>query len=377
MSPQATLDTSHTLSDDTFYLNMGPQHPSTHGVLRLLLRLSGERVLECDPVLGYSHRGQEHIAQTKGWLQFLPYPGRMDYLAALMFNHAHCLAIEKAAGIAVPERAEYIRVICAELNRISSHLLWLGAYLMDLGAFTPFLYCFDDREDIMDLLLPITGSRLTYCYCRFGGVAKDVDDDFVAGTRAFIKKLRGRLKDYDKLVNKNIIFINRTKNVGVITLETARAYGLTGPCLRGSGLAYDVRKAEPYSLYPEFKFDIPSFPGGDSLDRYMVRFLEMEQSLRIIEQALERLPQGPVAPAKPVRVVKVPAGDYLSLYESARGQVGIYTVSDGGKSPARMKWRVPSFSNLSVLPKLLVGTLVADTIAVLGSVDVVMPEIDR
>lgn len=377
MTPQAKLDPSHTLSDDTFYLNMGPQHPSTHGVLRLLLRLSGERIMECDPVLGYSHRGQEHIAQNKTYLQFLPYPGRMDYLAALMFNHAHCLAIEKAAGIAVPERAEYIRTICAELNRISSHLLWLGAYLMDLGAFTPFLYCFDDREDIMDLLLPVTGSRLTYCYCRFGGVAKDVDADFVTGVRAFIKKLRGRMKDYDKLVNKNVIFINRTKDVGVISQETALAYGLTGPCLRGSGVAYDVRRAEPYGVYPELAFDIPVFANGDCLDRYMVRFLEMEQSLRIIEQALDRLPEGPIAPAKPVRVVKVPVGDYLSVYESARGQVGIYLVSDGGKNPYRMKWRVPSFSNLSVLPMLLVNTLVADTIAILGSVDVVMPEIDR
>lgn len=366
-----------TLTDDTFYLNMGPQHPSTHGVLRLLLRLSGERIVECDPVLGYSHRGHEHMAQTRSYIQFLPNPSRLDYLSGLLFNHAHCMAIEKAAGIEVPERAEYIRVITSELNRISSHLLWYGAYLMDLGAYTPFLYCFDDREDLMDLLLPLTGSRLTYCYSRFGGVAKDVDDAFIAGARAFIKKLRGRLKDYDKLVNKNIIFINRTRDVGVIPLEEAKAYGLTGPCIRGSGLAYDVRKAEPYSVYSEFNFDIPVFPEGDCLARHLVRYYEMEQSLRIIEQALDRLPGGPVAPAKPVRMVKVPAGDYHTVYESARGQVGIYLVSEGGKNPARMKWRVPSFSNLCILPKLLVNTLVADTIAILGSVDVVMPEIDR
>jgi NADH-quinone oxidoreductase subunit D len=366
-----------TITEDTFWLNLGPQHPSTHGVLRILLRLDGERIVEAEPVIGYSHRGHEHMAQNRAYLQFMPNTSRMDYLAGLMFNHAYCLAVEKACGIQVPPRAECIRVICSELNRLSSHLLWFGAYLMDLGGFTPFLYAFDDREDILSILGEVSGSRLTYSYCRFGGVSRDVNEEFLARTRKFIPKMRSRLKDYDTLVTKNIIFVKRTKEIGFISKEEARDYALTGPCLRGSGVSFDIRKVEPYSLYPELSFDIPVLPNGDSFDRYMVRMLEMEQSLRIIEQALGRLPGGPIRAEGVQQWLEPPAGEYHFSYESPRGHLGIYIVSDGTRIPYRMKWRVPSLSNLSILPQVLKGTLLADTIAILGSMDVVIPEIDR
>lgn len=367
-----------TITEDTFWLNLGPQHPSTHGVLRILLRLDGERIVEAEPVLGYIHRAHEHMAQNRAYIQFIPNTSRMDYLAGLMFNHAYCLAVEKACGIQVPRRAELIRVICAELNRLSSHLMWFGAYLMDLGGMTPFLYSFgDDREDILSILGEVSGSRLTYSYCRFGGVSQDLNEAFLAKTRKFIPKLRGKLKDYDTLVTKNIIFVKRTKDVGIISAEEARDYGLTGPCVRGSGVLFDIRKSEPYSLYPEFSFDIPVLQNGDCFDRYLVRMLEMEQSLRIIEQALDKLPDGPVRAQGVQQWLEPPAGEYHFSYESARGHLGIYIVSDGTRIPYRMKWRVPSFGNLSILPQVLKGTLLADTIAILGSTDVVIPEIDR
>ncbi|MEW6663937.1 MAG: NADH-quinone oxidoreductase subunit D [Thermodesulfobacteriota bacterium] len=366
-----------TITDDTFWLNLGPQHPSTHGVLRILLKLDGERIVEAEPVIGYSHRAHEHMAQTRAYLQFMPNTSRMDYLAGLMFNHAYCLALEKACGIEVPRRAELIRVICAELNRISSHLLWFGVYVMDLGGFTPFLYGFDDREDVLAILGEASGSRLTYSYCRFGGVCRDLNEAFVAKTRQFIPKLRARLKDYETLVSKNIIFMKRTQDIGLISREEARDYALTGPCLRASGVSYDVRKNEPYSLYPEFSFEIPVRTNGDCFDRYMVRMLEMEQSLRIVEQALERLPDGPIRAKGVPQWLAPPAGEYHFSYESPRGHLGIYIVSDGTRIPYRMKWRVPSMSNLSITPEVLKGTLLADTIAILGSLDLVIPEIDR
>ena len=366
-----------TLTGDTFYLNMGPQHPSTHGVLRLLLRLNGEWIVEAEPIIGYSHRGHEHMAQNRTYAQFLPNTSRMDYLAGLMYNHAYCLAVEKACGIVPPPRAEYIRVICAELNRVSSHLLWFGTFLLDLGGITPFLYSFDDREDILDILGEITGSRLTYSYCRFGGVRDDINDRFIEGIRAFIPKLRSRLRDYKTLVTKNVIFVNRTRDVGVISEELAGQYAVTGPCLRASGIPYDVRKMEPYSVYPEFVFEIPTGKKGDCYDRYQVRMVEMEQSLRIIEQALDRMPEGPCLASGIPLWVQPPEGEYHFSYETPRGHLGIYFVSDGSRIPYRMKWRTPSFSNLSVTPAILPNTLIADAIAILGSIDVVIPEIDR
>ena len=296
------------VEEKTFYLNLGPQHPSTHGVLRIVLEMDGEYIVNSDPVIGYGHRAHEKMGELKTYQQFLPNMGRVDYLHALAYNQCWCMAVEKLTGLAVPERAEFIRVITSELNRISSHLLWFGAYLMDLGAFTPFLYCFDDREQILDLLDRLTGSRLTYCFYRFGGVPVDLDDEFIAGCREFVKRLRSRWDDYHNLVTKNVIFINRTRDVGILTPEQAVKYGVTGPPLRGSGIAYDIRKSEPFSVYPQFDFEIPIGEKGDVYDRYIVRLREMEQSLRIIEQALDKLPSGPDYGGKGAQAAKTRRG---------------------------------------------------------------------
>lgn len=361
-----------------YLINMGPQHPSTHGVLRLLLHLDGERVLDTLPVIGYSHRDHEKMAEKKNYLQFLPNMGRMDYVGAMSFNFGYAGLIERAMGLACPPRAEYLRVLTTELNRIASHLLWLGTYLLDLGAFTPFFYCFDDREDILDALEMLTGERLTYNYFRFGGVAFDIPDGFTESVKAFIPKMRKRLKDYATLIEKNVIFIKRTRDIGLLTTDDALSYGVTGPILRASGVAYDVRKIEPFSVYPELDFEIPVFNTCDAFARYQVRMAEIEQSLRIIEQALAKMPPGPVkadkAPKSSPRVAK---GEVYFAVESARGHYGEYLVSDAGANPYRLKQRTPSYANLSALPVMLKGLLVADVVAVLGSIDVVMPEVDR
>ncbi|MDO9071149.1 MAG: NADH-quinone oxidoreductase subunit D, partial [Deltaproteobacteria bacterium] len=262
-------------------------------------------------------------------------------------------------------------------NRISSHLLWFGAYLMDLGAFTPFLYCFDDREHLLDLLDGLTGSRLTYCFFRFGGVPLDIDADFVAGCRAFVSRLRSRWDDYNNLVTKNVIFINRTRDVGIITRDQCIKYGITGPNLRGSGIPYDIRKSEPYSAYPEFDFEIPIGSKGDIYDRYIVRLAEMEQSLRIIEQACNQLPDGPIMAEKVPKRIKPPVGEVYQAVETARGEFGMYIVSQGDVKPYRIKLRTPSFANMSFFPEMAQDNLVADLVANLGSIDVVIPEIDR
>jgi NADH-quinone oxidoreductase subunit D len=365
------------VEERTFYLNLGPQHPSTHGVLRIVLEMDGEYIVNSDPVIGYGHRAHEKMGELKTYQQFLPNMGRVDYLHALAYNQCWCMAVEKLTGLVVPERAEFIRVITSELNRISSHLLWFGAYLMDLGAFTPFLYCFDDREQILDLLDRLTGSRLTYCFYRFGGVPADIDDDFIAGCREFVKRLRSRWDDYDNLVTKNVIFINRTRDVGLLTPELAVKYGVTGPTLRGSSIAYDIRRSEPFSVYPQFDFEIPIGDRGDVYDRYIVRLREMEQSLRIIEQALDKLPAGPIMAEKVPKRLKPAEGEVYQAVETARGEFGIYVVSKGDVKPYRVKLRVPSYSNLSVLPELIKDTMVADAVAILGSIDLVIPEIDR
>ncbi|OPX19878.1 MAG: NADH dehydrogenase [Desulfobacca sp. 4484_104] len=365
------------IEEKTFYLNLGPQHPSTHGVLRILLEMDGEFIANSEPVIGYGHRAHEKMAELRTYQQYLPNMGRVDYLHALAYNHGYCLAVERLAGIEVPERAEFIRVITSELNRIASHLLWFGAYLLDLGAFTPFLYCFDDRENVVDILDRVTGSRLTYCYFRFGGVRDDIDDEFIAGCRAFITRLRSRWQDYDDLVTKNVIFINRTRDVGIITPEQALKYGVTGPCLRGSGIPYDIRRSEPYSVYPLFDFEIPIGERGDIMDRYVVRLREMEQSLRIIEQALDKLPNGPIMAEKVPKRLKPAEGEVYAAVESGRGEFGTYIVSKGDTKPYRIKLRVPSFSNLSIISELIKDTLVADMVAILGSLDLVIPEVDR
>ncbi|OQX11476.1 MAG: NADH dehydrogenase [Desulfobulbaceae bacterium A2] len=364
--------------DETFVLNLGPQHPATHGVLRVKLVMDGEYIVSAEPVLGYIHRMHEKMGENRTYAQFLPNTPRLDYLSALSYNHGYVLAVERAAGIEVPERAEYIRVITVELNRISSHLLWFGAYLLDLGGFTPLLYAFDDREQILDLLEAITGSRLTYCYFRFGGVYNDIDDAFVSGSRAFVSRMRSRMPSlYHDLVTHNIILRKRLEGIGILSQDLCRRYGATGPVLRGSGVQFDVRRNEPYSAYPEFKFDIPVYQECDSMARYMVRMDEIEQSLRIIEQALDKLPEGPFMAPKVPKTVKPPAGDTYAAVEAARGTFGVRIVSDGTGNAYRLKLRSPTYSNLSLFGEACQGMILADALALMGSLDLVIPEIDR
>lgn len=362
---------------ETFVLNLGPQHPATHGVLRVKLEMDGEFITRAEPVCGYIHRMQEKMAENRTYAQYLPNTSRIDYLSAMTYTHAFVGAVERAAKLTVPPRAEYIRVITSELNRISSHLVWWGAFLLDLGGFTPLLYAFDDREKILDLLEAITGARLTYSYYRIGGLYNDVDDDFLRGTRAFVEHMRPRLKMYRELVTENIILRKRLEGIGPISSEMCRKYGATGPVIRGSGVAYDVRRAEPYSAYSEFAFDIPQFPEGDSLARYHVRMEEIVQSLRIIEQAVDRLPGGLVMAEKVPRVLKLPAGDYCYAVEAARGRFMVRLVSDNKEIPYRLKLRTPCLSNLSLFEEASQGMLLPDALALMGSLDLVIPDIDR
>lgn len=364
-------------SRDTYYLNMGPQHPSTHGVLRIKLHLDGETIISAEPVIGYGHRAHEKMAENRDYLQFLPNPSRVDYLSGMIYNIGYCQAVERMLAIEVPERAEYIRVIANELNRISSHLLWLGTFLLDLGAFTPFLYCFDDREKILDILDAVTGSRLTYCYGRFGGLVQDVDDTFLKDTENFCKHFKGRMHDYQAFVIDNVIFRERTVGVGVFHPDLLKDYAISGPCLRAMGFAHDVRKDEPYGIYDRFEFDIPTATEGDCFARSVVRMEEMTQSMRIIEQAVSAIPEGPIMAAKVPKRIRPPEGDYNFSVEAARGNFSMYIVSDGSDIPFRLKMRPPSFVHISTMPKVMAGTLLSDAVAILGSIDIVVPEIDR
>ncbi len=364
-------------TQETFVMNLGPQHPATHGVLRVKLTMDGEYIDKAEPVLGYIHRMHEKMGENRTWAQYLPNMGRLDYLGALSYNQCHVMAVERAAGIEVPERAEYIRVVTVELNRLASHLLWFGAFVLDLGGFTPLLFAFDDREIILDLLESVTGARLTFCYFRFGGLYNDIDDDFAPGVKEFIKRLRSRMPMYHDLVTKNIILIKRLKDIGPISPEMCRRYGATGPVARGSGINFDVRKQEPYSVYPELDFDVPVYHECDSMARYMVRMDEMEQSMRIIEQALDKMPEGPVMAPKVPKIIKPPKGDYYTAVEAARGSYGMRVVSNGTNTPYRVKLRSPTFSNLSLYAEATKGMLLADALALMGSLDLVIPEIDR
>ncbi len=364
--------------DDTLIINMGPQHPSTHGVLRILLELDGEYVVRAEPILGYLHRMHEKMAEVKLPNQFIPNMGRVDYLHALAWNWAYVGAVERLGGIEVPERAEYLRVITTELNRIASHLVWWGAYLLDLGAFTPILYAFDDREQLLDTLQMVTGSRLTYSYFRFGGVYQDAPPEFFARIREFIPRMRSRMKMYRELVTKNMILVGRTEGIGVIPAEMCRRYGATGPILRSAGVPCDLRRTEPYSVYDRFDFDIPVYHQACSYARYNQRLDEIEQSLRILEQAIETIPDGPIQPAKPIKAgYGMPAGEASFAVEGARGKVKVWVAGDGGKKPYRVKLRSPSFSNLSLFAEAAQGILLADAVVILGSLDLVIPELDR
>jgi len=363
---------------DTLILNMGPQHPSTHGVLRIVLRLDGEYIVEARPVIGYLHRMHEKMAETRSWVQYIPNMGRVDYLNAMAWNWAYVGAVERLSEIRAPERAEYIRVIASELNRISSHLVWWGAYLLDLGAFTPIMYGFEDREYILDLLQDLTGSRLTYSFFRLGGVANDVTVDFLEGCLKFVEHMRTRLPMYHDLVTKNIIFRRRCEGIGELPIEMCRRYGATGPLLRGSNQPYDVRRAEPYSVYERFQFNIPVDKDCDAMGRYRVRMAEIEESLNIIEQAVKQIPEGDYIIKKaPKPRWKAPKGEAYFAVEGARGKIGVYVISDGSRNPYRVKLRAPGFSNLSLFGELAKGVLLADAISILGSLDLVIPEIDR
>ena len=362
-------------------LNMGPQHPSTHGVLRLELQLEGEIITKVIPHIGYLHRCFEKHAEAMTYPQVIPYTDRMDYLASMGNEFGYAVAVEKLLNIQVPERVEYIRVIMAELQRIASHLVALGTYGADIGAMTPFLFCFRDREKILSLFEMTCGARLLYNYIWVGGLSHDLHPDFVRQTRDFVTYFKPKIKELNDLLTYNKIFIDRTANVGILPLDTAINFGISGPMLRGSGLKWDLRKDDPYSVYYKFDFDIPVGEGkvgtvGDCWDRYYVRVLEMGESLKIIEQALDQLPEGDVSSAIPKRI-KPPIGQVYTRVENPRGELGYFIISDGSVNPFRVKVRAPSFVNLGVMDVLCRGHMVADIIAILGSVDIVLGEVDR
>ncbi len=385
----------------TMTLNMGPQHPSTHGVLRLVLELDGEMVVRCTPHIGYLHTGIEKGLESRRYQQGIPLTDRMDYLAPLSNNLALVLAIEKALGVTVPERAQVIRVLLTELTRIKSHLVWLGTHALDIGAMSVFLYCFREREQILDLYEAVSGQRMMSTYFRVGGLAADLPPGFPAAVQAFLRAFPDRLAEYEALLTQNPLWRQRTVGVGAISREAAIALGLSGPNLRACGVPYDVRKAHPYSGYEGYRFEVPLGKQGDVYDRYVVRMAELRQSHRIACQALERLTPGPINVVDPKlvpppkRLLKrsmealihhfklyaegfpVPSGEVYQAVEAPKGELGAYLVSDGGPRPYRVHFRAPSFVNLQGLPAMVEGRLVADVVAVIGSLDIVLGEIDR
>ncbi|MFO7799241.1 NADH-quinone oxidoreductase subunit D [Rhodohalobacter sp.] len=364
-------------------INMGPQHPSTHGVLRLELVLDGEMVKQCRPNIGYLHRCFEKYAESvEDYAKVIPYTDRMDYVSAMNQEHGYVIALERLLEVEVPERVEYMRVIVAELQRIASHLLGIGTFGLDLGAFTPFLYCFTEREKILSIFEKATGARLLYNYMAVGGLMRDIPKDFKSDTAEFVKTFRPKIKELNDLLSYNKIFIDRTAHIGILPKEVALNYAASGPVLRGSGVEWDLRKNDPYSIYDRFDFEIPVGKGevgtlGDCWDRYIVRVREMEQSLRIIEQALDGMPdEGDVKEGIPKRI-RPKEGEIYTRTETPRGELGYYIISDKGASPYRVKARAPSFVHLSMLPAISKGALIADMVAIVGSIDIVLGEVDR
>ncbi|MEH7883223.1 NADH-quinone oxidoreductase subunit D [Bacillus sp. JJ1609] len=357
-------------------LNVGPQHPSTHGVFRLVLKIDGEIIVEAKPVIGYLHRGTEKLAENLQYTQIIPYTDRMDYVSAMTNNYVLVHAVETMMGIQVPERAEYLRVLAMELNRVASHLLWWGTFILDFGATSPLLYAFRDREMILNLLNELSGARLTFNYMRVGGVKWDAPEGWLEKVADFIPYLRGQLKGYHQLVSGNEIFLNRTKGIGKYTKEDAINYSLSGANLRSTGVKWDLRKDEPYSIYDRFDFDVVTREEGDALARYYCRLGEIEESLKIIEQALEQFPKEGEIMAKVPKIIKAPKGEAFVRIEGSRGEIGCYISSDGKKEPYRLKFRRPSFYNLQILPKLLEGESISNLIAILGAVDIVLGEVD-
>ena len=364
------------VEEEEYHINMGPQHPSTHGVLRLVVSLQGEIVKSLKPHCGYIHRGIEKMCEKDTYPQIIHLTDRMDYLSAHINNHAVCMLVEKALEVEVPERVTYIRTIIDELNRIASHQLWWCSFGMDMGGLTCFFYGLRDREKILDIFEESFGSRLLHSYYTPGGLMMDIHPDFQKNVKAFIKYFRKKIKDYDDLLTGNIIMQLRTKGVGILTKEDAISYGVTGPSGRASGFACDVRKHHPYGVYDKTEFKEILGTKGDTFERYMMRMFEMRESMKIIEQLIDNIPAGDYK-AKMKAVIKLPAGEYFQRVEAARGELGVYVVSDGNKSPYRMKFRSPNFSNLSVLDHISRGCKIADLVAIGGSLDYVIPDIDR
>jgi NADH-quinone oxidoreductase subunit D len=362
---------------EPFVLNIGPVHPSTHGVFRLRTTLDGEVVLDIEPVFGYLHRGIEKLAEERTYGGIVPLTDRLDYLASMSNNLAYVLAVEKLAGIEVPERAEYIRVILAELQRLASHAIAVGAFLNDCGAyFTPFLYMFREREKIVDLFEMLSGQRLLYNYMRIGGFTQDIPDEFLPALRKLVNKLPGFIDEYDRLLMENEILLIRSQGVGILPKELAINIGASGPVLRASGVEWDWRKKDPYSIYERFEFDIPTGTVGDCYDRYRVRVEEMRQSLRIINQAMEQIPQGAVRSEVP-HLLRPPKGEAYARIEAPKGELGFYLVSDTSIAPYRCHIRAPSLINLTALREMVRGWKIQDVIVIFGSIDITMGEVDR
>jgi NADH-quinone oxidoreductase subunit D len=387
--------------ENDMILNMGPSHPSTHGVLRLLLRLDGETVINAVPDIGYLHRGYEKIAENSTYHEFIPHTDRLDYLSPLSNNVAIALAIEKVAGVTAPPRAQYIRTILCELSRISSHLMAIGSIGIDLGAWTYWFYTYREREKLYDIFDIIVGARFTTSFTRIGGISHDITEEGISAIKNFLKEFPKILIECEKLLNRNNIFLQRTKGIGCISAKDAIEIGFSGPNLRASGVERDLRKDEPYLVYPELDFDIPIYLEGDSLARYLIRIDEIRESVKIIEQALEKLPDGPVLADDPRNVypkkekvykkmeelindfmlvnfgIAPPPGEIYSAIEAPKGELGFYIVSDGSGYPWRLKIRSPSFCNVQALPKILKGALISDVVAIIGSIDPVMGECDK
>jgi len=365
------------IKTESFVLNFGPQHPSTHGVFRMRMTLDGEVVVDMEPIFGYLHRGIEKVAEERTYKQNIPFTDRLDYLASMSNNLAYCLAVEKLAGIPVPERAEYLRVIMAEMQRLASHLIAVGAFLNDCGAFmTPILYMIREREKILDLFEMVSGQRLTYNFMRFGGVSQDIPEEFMPALEKVIAEMPGFIDEYDRLLAENEILLARAKGVGVLPKELAINIGASGPVLRASGVKWDIRKADPYSIYDRFEFEIPTGTAGDCYDRYRVRVEEMRQSVRIIRQAMEQLPEGEVLTEVPLRM-RPPKGEAYGRIEAPKGELGFYLVSDYSPNPYRFHIRAPSLINLTALRDMAIGWKIADAIITFGSIDICMGEVDR
>jgi NADH-quinone oxidoreductase subunit D len=365
------------IKTEPFILNMGPQHPSTHGVFRMRVTLDGEVVVDLEPVIGYLHRGIEKMGENRTYTQIIPLTDRLDYVASMTNNFACVLAVEKLAGIEVPERAEYLRIIMAETMRISSHLMAVGFFLNDLGAMmTPVLYMWREREKLLDLYEMVCGQRLTYNYMRIGGVSHDIPEEFLPALKRFVAEMPRFIDEYDQLLAQNEILLVRTKGVGILPRDTAINTAASGPVLRASGVKWDLRKADPYSIYDRFDFEVPVGTAGDNYDRYWVRMQEMRQSVHILEQAIAQLPAGEVC-AKVPHLLRPPIGEVYGHIEGPRGELGFYLVSDNSIAPYRFRIRPPTLINLTALKDMVVGWKVADLIITFGSIDVVLAEIDR